>query len=174
MARLALSGAILLILFTKCSALALDQRENPNDYKQPHEDYGSVQNQQPVSPAFFAAILGELRALVHEEVAKDHQEHADHNDWNTKPFWITFGVNVALFAVGAVYSAVAWRQLAAIKRQADLQQIALQRDRPFLSIEELTLVNFKPQSDLTTITPLVIKFKLKNSGKTACPPLPVH
>ena len=67
--------------------------------------------QPTTSPAFYATILGELRGLVAEEVARQGQEHADHKYWNTTPFWITLAPNVLLVIAGIAYAVVGYRQL---------------------------------------------------------------
>src|SRR4051794_10901023 len=72
-----------------------DKQEQKSAYSEPHA--------QPTllvpSPAYYAAILGEFRALISEEVAKAEQDHADRKDWNTPAFWIS----VFLATVGAFY-----------------------------------------------------------------------
>ena len=125
MKHLRLLSALILIMWSlllMCgkSAAQSNQARDQNHAAKTDEHAVSSQNQQPVAPAFFAAILAELRDIIGEDVAKQKQEHADHNDWNTKPFWIMLGLNAALVLVGFAYTVVAYFQLGAINRQANL------------------------------------------------------
>ena len=96
----------------------LQQSRDQGHEAQTYKNEDSPENKEYVSPAFHAAILGTLRAMISEEVAKQKQEHADHEDWSTKPFWIMFGLNGLLVIVGGAYTIVPYRQLSAIKAQA--------------------------------------------------------
>jgi len=101
---------------------ASNQKRNNNK----HREHTTAQNAhtqevQAISPAFYAAILGELRTLVNQEVVKREQEHIDNKDWNTPMFWITVG----LVGVGGGYIVVGLCQLAAIKKQADIAERSL-------------------------------------------------
>jgi hypothetical protein len=100
------------------------QTRNQSNQSKPYEQGHSAQNQQPIPPVY-ADILDSVRALVSEEVAKRKQDHADHDDWDTKPFWIMFGLNAALIVVGTAYTIVAYCQLGAIGKQGEIAKNAL-------------------------------------------------
>ena len=106
LASAALVASVLIlsaITVSAASKQSWDQGHQTESYKQE----STSNNQQNVSPAFYAAILGTLRAMISEEVAKQKQEHADHEDWSTKPFWITIGLNGLLVLVGSAYTLAA-------------------------------------------------------------------
>jgi len=136
-----------------------------------------------MSPAFTAAILGELRAIVSEEVAKRKQDHTDHKDWNTKPFWITFALTAALVIVGAVYSFVAYLQWTAIREQSEVGRITAraaersteiaeqnltQLERPWILIEPVELSNFLLTSLILAFVRFLFRltYTMRNSGRT--------
>jgi len=117
------------------SASALqNERDNRHHQQQTNEQSQKRPGAQPTllvpSPAYYAAILGEFRALISEEVAKAEQEHADRKDWNTPAFWIS----VTLAGIGALYTFFAWRQWIAIRRQGDIAETTLREtSRPWIA-----------------------------------------
>src|ERR1700687_4735386 len=126
-----------LLLSAAPSARALqNEKNNRTHHDHPQQHSEPTQVQPPVlvpSPAYYAAILGELRAIVSEEVAKNKQEHADRKDWDTPAFW----VSVVLAVVGAAYTVIAYRQLNAIGRQADIAENALKgTERAWLLLDD--------------------------------------
>jgi hypothetical protein len=52
------------------------------------------------------------------------QDHADHNEWETPPFWIDSSMTFGLIVVGVAYTLVAWCQLGTIDRQTGILQTA--------------------------------------------------
>ena len=118
-----------LILIAVTSATPSEQSRNQRHAAESDKYEDSANDQPTVSPAFYAAILGELRALVSEEVAKQEQEHTDHEDWSTKPFWITLGLNGLLVLVGLAYTVVAYCQLGTIDRQTKILGTATRAQR---------------------------------------------
>jgi hypothetical protein len=83
------------LLLSGASAIAASTQSSDRSYEsRSYKQDEPLPDQPTTSPAFYAAILGELRGLVAEEVAKQRQEHADHKYWNTTPFWITLAPNV--------------------------------------------------------------------------------
>ena len=118
-----------LLLSAAKGARPLQQSRNQSDAAKTNKDAPATQEQQAISPAYVAAILETLRAEVQEEVAKREQDHADHKDWNTKPFWLMFGLNAALVAVGTVYTIFAYCQWRVIREQAEISRIAMRAQR---------------------------------------------
>src|SRR5271167_2920159 len=126
-----------LLLSAARTASALEHKRNDRDHQQQtSEQNEKSSNAQPTllvpSPAYYAAILGELGALISEEVTKAEQERADHESWNPPTVW-QFVVSVVLAGIGALYTFFAWRQWIAIRRQGDIAQDTLtQTSRPWI------------------------------------------
>ena len=100
---------------------ASDQKRHEEHQSETSEQKEKRADQQPVlvpSPAYQAAILGALRAIMHEEVARQEQERADDKRWDTPAFWIG---SVGLLIVGALYTFFAGWQLSVIRKQVILQ-----------------------------------------------------
>ena len=115
------------LLLSVANSATQNERNNRAHHEQPQRQSEPAQPQAPLlmpSPAYFAAILGELRAIVREEIANDKQEHIDRNDWDTPAFW----VSIVLALVGAAYTVIAYRQLNAIGRQADIAERSLRAE----------------------------------------------
>jgi hypothetical protein len=103
------------------------------------------------SPAFQAAILEALRAVVSEEVTRQRQEHTDYERWNTPSFWI----NASLVIVGLLYTVAAWRQLRATgaaseaaAKSARAAELALNAERPYVFVDSQQLA-YSPQTPLS-------------------------
>jgi hypothetical protein len=170
-ALILIASALLLSAASSADALQ-NERDNHTHNDHPQQQSETAQAQPPVlvpSPAYYAAILGELRAIVREEIAKDEQEHADRKDWNTPAFW----VNVFIAIVGAAYTIVAYRQLNAIRRQAKIAQDMLDKDRPAIIVTDCQLTGYGPnpttlppaeQNKIEKYTPIVATFSIKNVG----------
>jgi hypothetical protein len=121
------------------------------------------QNQQVIlvsSPAYQAAILEALRAIVSEEVSRQKQEHTDYKRWNTPAFW--FG-DVGLVFVGAVYSFFAGWQLFVIRRQNEQFRIT-QRAQVSLGRPDGILMELIPPEAGQR---LMIRMFFLNGGNTA-------
>jgi hypothetical protein len=131
---LILIGLVLPLSVARSSG-TLEQRRNQSHQTKPDENNHDAEYQQTISPAFYAAILAELRTMVSQEIAKQKQEHSDRKDWNTKPFWIMFGLNAALVGVGSFYTFFAYQQLMAIRIQSRTLDLALKAERPYVLIE---------------------------------------
>jgi hypothetical protein len=110
------------------------------------------------SPAFQSAPLEALRTIVREEIIEQKQGQTEHEDWNTPSFWI----NIGLFIVGAIYTVAAWRQLSAIRQQADIARKALTiGERPWLNVHDWEFVGgISPDSMIVT------SFVIRNNGKS--------
>jgi hypothetical protein len=157
---------------------ASNQTRDQSHAAKTDEYAASSQNQQPVAPAFFAAILGELRDMISEEVAKQEQEHADHEDWNTKPFWLMFGLNAALVLVGGGYLIFMYLQrsdaqetLNAIKNQAEIAERELIiTNRAYLYLSGVRINLYKADqhtaADEETMFNYVITYPIYNGGQT--------
>jgi hypothetical protein len=114
------------------------------------------------SPAYYAAILGELRAIVREEIAKDEQEHADRESWNPPMVW-QFVVSIALAIVGAAYTVTAHRQLGVIRTQSKIQGDTLSLQfRPELIVRDVRLVGAPDAFHVNQ--PLVVALSIVNKG----------
>ncbi len=194
---LILIASALLLRVAGPSANALqNEKDNQTHDDHPQEQSEPAQVQPPVlvpSPAYYAAILGELRTIIREELANDKQKHADRNDWDTPAFW----VSVALAIVGAAYTIIAYRQLNAISVQsviaaemaraanksADVAERQLSRtERPWISFEATKILGTKyivdrikrlhptlqerPDSLTVEIIQISVQYRFNNSGRT--------
>jgi hypothetical protein len=134
-----------------------DQRRDQSHKTKSYKQDAAAQNQETIS----LAILDAIRAIVNEQAAKRRQDHADHEDWDTKPFWLMFGLNAVLVIVGALYTIAAFRQLGAIERQAVIADQALIIGRePYLVPTNFELV----VRSIGIVKTLGVSYKLKNYG----------
>ena len=114
---LILIASALLLSGVKNVSAASDQKRHEKHQRETSEQEEKRADQQTVlvpSQAYQAAILGALRAVVREEVARQEQEHADYKRWNTPMFWIG---SVGLLVVGAFYTLFAGWQLSVIRKR---------------------------------------------------------
>jgi hypothetical protein len=141
------------------SAALKDKRHNHNHKRESTQQRDPSNDQQiiiPPSPAYQAAILETLRAILDADIARNKQEHADREDWNTPTFWIS----VVLAFIGAAYTFFAGWQLLIIRHQtrlltlstriqryaafaadksAESTRLSLSRDKPFVFVENLRI-----------------------------------
>jgi hypothetical protein len=154
--------ALLLSGVKNGSALSQKRRNNKHhpETTQQTDKSQSQQIQLVPSPVFQAAILEALRAIVDEEVARQKQEHADYERWNTPAFW--FG-DVGLVIVGALYTFFAGCQLVIIRR-------ALDADRPLLWVRKVEAGHDPPHPGLPAEFQKIIDYAsclVQNLGKRA-------
>src|SRR5260370_42582472 len=89
-----LSALILIVLALLLSVARSDASNQRRDQKHEAKAARQTEKTQPEqiqiapSPAFQAAILKALRAIVSEEVARQKQEHSDYKKCNTPAFWL--------------------------------------------------------------------------------------
>jgi hypothetical protein len=84
------------LLLSGAKSGALEQKWNNQKHSEESSQQNeTTQNQEDVSPAFYAAILGELRAIVSQEHAARVQQHADAKDGGM--FWATIGLIIVGF-----------------------------------------------------------------------------
>jgi hypothetical protein len=156
-----IASALLLSGVSSANALQ-NERDNRTNHDHPQQQNEAAQVQPPVlvpSPAYYAAILGELRAIVREEIAKDEQEHTDRKNWNTPSFW----VSLWLAFVGTAYTVVAYRQLSVIRTQSKIQSDALSLQfRPHLIVRDVRLVG--APNAFQVDQPLEVALSIVNKG----------
>jgi hypothetical protein len=157
---LILIASALLLSGVKNVSAASDQKRYEEHHSETTEQGEKPQEKQPVlvpSQAYQAAILGALRAIVHEEVSRQEQEHADYKRWNTPTFW--FGT-IGLLVVGALYTFFAGWQLVVIRKQGKtaLDQLRM-NTRPYVEMFADTLFD-----DVGTQT-MTAYFSLVNVGE---------
>jgi hypothetical protein len=184
----------ILVVFTLLHGLAnASQQKRLDDQHQAKasKQADDTQNKQPiVAPpaAYYARIFDSLRVIADEQAAKRKQDRADHEDWNTPPFW----VSCALVVVGVAYTVFAGKQWVSIKEQARIAndalietktsahaaiqaaeaaqesaksaRRALNANRPYLMAINESLQNFgaAPAKD----TKIQVAFMFKNCGKS--------
>jgi len=163
-ALILIASALLLSGARSANALQ-NERNDRNHQDQPRQHSEPTQVQPPVlvpSPAYYATILGELRAIVREEIAKDEQEHADRESWNSPTVW-QFAVSIALAIVGAAYTVTAYRQLGVIRTQSKTQSDALSLQfRPDLIVRDVRLVG--APNAFQVDQPLEVALSIVNRG----------
>lgn len=153
---LILIASVLLLSGVKSTSVASDQKRNEKHERETAEQQEEPHAQQTVlvpSEEYQAAILGALRAIVHEEVARQEQEHADYKRWNTPTFW--FGT-IGLLVVGALYTTFAGWQLVVIREQLSLQY------RPELIVRDVRLVGAPDAFHVGQ--PLEVSLSIVNKG----------
>jgi hypothetical protein len=153
--------ALALLLSAASAVASKDKRDDQKHQAKLSEENTVSHNQQAIiSPAFYAAILGELRAFINEEVAERKQQHADHEDWDTPMFWATVG----LIVVGGGYVLVGLCQLAAIKGQANIAAKTLvEQSRPWISVNLEVISPFVFDEMGCHVT---VKWDLRNVGNS--------
>jgi len=156
LSALILIASALFLSAAKNGDAASNQKGHEKHQSEPAEQTQKSADQQPVlvpSEGYQAAILGALRAIVHEEVARQEQEHADYKRWNTPTFW--FGT-IGLLVVGALYTTFAGWQLVVIRKQLSLQF------HPELIVRDVRLVG--APNAFQVGQPLEVSLSIVNKG----------
>jgi hypothetical protein len=152
-ASILIASALLLSGVKNLSAEQKRDEKHQGETAEQREKSNAQQTILVPSPAYQAAILGALRSVVHEEVARQEQEHADYKRWNTPAFW--FGT-IGLLVVGAAYTFFAGWQLAVIRKQLSLQY------RPDLIVRDVRLVG--APNAFRVGEPLEVSLSIANKG----------
>jgi hypothetical protein len=164
---------------TSANALPTPTPSN-NSKAEKHDRVDRRQPPQMVETTFEAAVVKALGSIINSQESAHKQTEANEEWWRWPP-----SPSCAIVFVTLMYVGVAYYQLRAIRRQADIAEksanaakisadvadIALRADRPFLLIEGAQLINFQPEQDAFKTgdcafgAPVKITFMFNNCGK---------
>lgn len=157
-----LRGSLLLVLVLlfplQGNAHASEPKRHHNQSQEKAASHTNNAQDKDAVATYYPRLFHALRLIAEESAAQRQQEHADHQDWYSSPFW----VSVFLAIVGALYTVFAAMQWRAISTQANIAERTLTLQmRPWLNIphEKCSFVT-APTAD----TPIVVEFVIDNFG----------